>query len=120
MKEDAVLEFVKGRKFLDAALGPAFGATSQALHASCHKYFVRSLNVKSTFDDWGLASSDVSRSGSPRVSPTLGLGINAFKCQTGAGGWRPASPLLPEATIRAVSPLLGFNIRARIKADGSD
>ena len=78
MKKDAVLKFAKGRKFLDAALGPAFGATSQALHASCHKDFVRFLNDKSTFDDWGLASSDVSRSGSPRVSPSLGLDINAF------------------------------------------
>ena len=41
-------EFTKGRQFLDAALGPAFGATSQALHAACHKDFLRSLNVKST------------------------------------------------------------------------
>jgi len=47
MKKDAVFEFTKGRKFLDAALGPAFGATSQALHAACHKDFVGSLNVKS-------------------------------------------------------------------------
>ena len=38
----------KGCQFLDAALGPAFGATSQALHAACHKDFLRSLNVKST------------------------------------------------------------------------
>jgi len=37
MKEDAAFEFTKGRKFLDAALGPAFGTTSQALHAACHK-----------------------------------------------------------------------------------
>ena len=52
-------------------------------------------------DDWGLALSDVSRSGNPRVSPSLGLGINAFKCQTGAGGWKPVSPLLPEVTVHA-------------------
>ena len=38
----------KGRRFLNAALMPAFGATSQALHAACHKDFVGSLNVKST------------------------------------------------------------------------
>ena len=37
----------KGCKFLDAALGPAFGATSQALHAARLKDLVRSLNVKS-------------------------------------------------------------------------
>ena len=36
-----------GRKFLEAALGPTFGATSQALHAACHKDFVGSLNVQS-------------------------------------------------------------------------
>ena len=48
MKKDAVFEFIKGRRFLDAILRPAFGATSQALHAACHKDFVGSLNVKST------------------------------------------------------------------------
>ena len=37
MKKDAAFVFTKGRKFLDAVLGSAFGATSQALHAACHK-----------------------------------------------------------------------------------
>ena len=47
MKKDAVFEFTKGRKFLDAALGPAFGAISQALHAARLKDLIGSLNVKS-------------------------------------------------------------------------
>jgi len=47
MKEDAAF-LKKGRGPLDAAFTPAFGATSQALYAACHKDFVRSLNVKST------------------------------------------------------------------------
>ena len=78
MKRDAISEFAKGRQFLDAALGPAFGATSQALHAACHKDFVGSLKCQVDVDDWELVSSDVSRRGSPRVSPSLGLGINAL------------------------------------------
>ena len=47
MKRDAIFEFVKGRQFLDAALGPAFGATSQALHAARLKDLIGPLNVKS-------------------------------------------------------------------------
>ena len=37
----------KRRGFLNAALMPAFGVTSQALHAACHKDSIGSLNVKS-------------------------------------------------------------------------
>ena len=100
-KKNAVCEFAKGRQFLDAALGPAFGAASQALHAACHKNSPWIFKCQVDVVDWGLASSNVSRSGSPRVSPSLGLGINAFKCQIGAGGWRLASSMFPEATIHA-------------------
>ena len=33
--------------------------------------------------------------------PHWALGVNAFKCQTGAGGWRSASSTLSEATLHA-------------------
>ena len=76
---------MKGRGFQDATFESVLDATSQALHAARLKDLVRSLNAKSAFDDWGLVSPNVSRSGNPRVSS-----------------------------------LLGFDVRAGIKADGSD
>jgi len=98
-EKNAAFGFMKGRRFQDATFESALDATSQALHAARLKDLVRSLNAKSAFDDWGLVSPDVSRSGNPRVSSSLGLDINIFKCQVGVDDLGLASSMLLEAAI---------------------
>jgi len=107
----------KGRGLLDAALTPAFDAISQALHAACHKDFVRSLNVKSMLT---IGNSH------PPVFPEAAVHASTLH-------WVQAlMPLMPNRRWRLeirvfdasrsddprVSPSLGFDTRAVIKADG--
>ena len=93
-EKNAAFGFIKGREFQDATFGSALDATSQALHAA-------RLKCQIGVYDWGLVSSDVSRSGNPRASSSLGLDINIFKCQVSIDDWGLASSTLPEAAIHA-------------------
>jgi len=90
----------KGRGFLNAAFMPAFGATSQALHAACHKDFVGSLNVKST-----LTIGDSHHPMIPEAAvhaSALHWVLTLMRLMSNRR-WRLefASSMLPEATIHA-------------------